>query len=97
MSDHLPGQCRFFLTYSGITLPLNLVEPLDTISHRNTYYRGYFDDAGRLTACQKVVYNEVETHHLYTYHPNGQLKTAEITDADDEITVLDFDEEGKPR
>lgn len=94
MSDTLPGQCRFFLTYSGINLPLNLVEPLDSIDHRNTYYRGYFDDQGRLTGCQKVVYNEVENQHLYEYHLNGKLKTAEITDADDEITVLNFDQEG---
>jgi len=91
MSDTLPGSCRHFLTYSGIALPLKLVEPLDSVDHRNTYYRGYFDAAERLTGCQKVVYNEVETQHRYDYHPDGSLKSAEITDADGEVTVLSFD------
>ena len=95
MSDTLPGACRHFLTYSGVALPLNLVSPLADVGHRNTYYRGYFDGENRLTGCQKVVYGEVETQHLYAYHANGQLKQAEITDADGEVTVLGFDEQGK--
>ena len=96
MSDVLPGECRYFLTYSGITLPLNLVSPLDSVDHRNTYYRGYFDAEQRLTGCQKIVYNEVETQHLYGYHPNGKLKEAEITDADGDVTVLNFNDQGQP-
>ncbi|GAB2182261.1 hypothetical protein DLREEDagrD3_24840 [Denitratisoma sp. agr-D3] len=97
MSEPLPGTCRHFLTYSGVSLPLKLVEPLDSVAHRNTFYRGYFDAADRLTACQKVVYNEVETQHRYDYHPNGRLKWAEIIDADGELTVLHFDEAGAAR
>lgn len=97
MSDTLPGECRHFLTYSGIELPLKLVEPLADIGHRNTYYRGFFDPENRLTACQKVVYGEVETQHIYRYHPNGKLSGAEITDADGEVTVLAFDTAGRPR
>jgi YD repeat-containing protein len=97
MTDTLPGECRYFLTYSGISLPLKLVEPLEGIDHRNTYYRGYFDDQNRLTGCQKVVYNEVETQHRYSYHANNQLQSAEITDADGDVTVLEFDDAGQSR
>ena len=94
-SDLLPGDCRYFLTYSGVALPLKLVEPLAGIDHRNTYYRGYFDADQRLTGCQKVVYDEVETQHRYAYHPDGTLAWAEITDADGEVTELRFDAGGK--
>lgn len=97
MNDILPGDCRHFLTYSGVALPLNLVSPLDDVGHRNTYYRGYFDGEQRLTGCQKVVYGEVETQHRYRYHANGQLQQAEITDADGDVTLLDFDEQGDAR
>lgn len=96
MSDMLPGQCRFFLTYSGVTLPLKLVTPLDNVAHRNTFYRGFFDAQEQLTGCQKVVYGEVETQHIYAYHANGILQAAEITDADGEVMILSFDETGKP-
>lgn len=94
-SDLLPSDCRYFLTYSGVALPLKLVEPLAGIDHRNTYYRGYFDTDQRLTGCQKVVYGEVETQHRYAYHPDGMLKQAEITDVDGEVTVLCFDTVGQ--
>ncbi len=87
-------ECRHFVTYSGIKLPLNLVNPLDAadIANRNTYFRAWFDARERMVLCEKVVYGEVELRHRYEYHDNGQLKQAEISEADEEPRVMHFDE-----
>ncbi|MDO9105132.1 MAG: DUF6156 family protein [Methylovulum sp.] len=91
--------CRYFISYSGVKLPLKLVDPLTAtqLNNRNTYFQGYFDVQERLLLCQKVVYGEIELEHRYTYYSNNVLRQAEITDADGELTVLQFDEEGAPR
>jgi hypothetical protein len=88
--------CRHYVTYSGIKLPLKLVNPLEErdIANRNTYFRAYFDEQDRMVLCQKVVYGEVELEHRYEYHGNGSLKQAEITQAEDEPRLMCFDEQG---
>lgn len=98
MTDTIPGTCRHFVTYSGVKLPFNLVNPLDDhqLGNRNTFFRGYFDGDERLMGLEKVVYGEIELVHRYEYHPHGPLKRAEITDVDGEVTVLEFDERGEP-
>jgi hypothetical protein len=60
------------------------------IENRNTYFRGYFDEKERLTGIQKVVYGEIELQHRYEYR-DDTLHSAEITDADGEVTRLSFD------
>lgn len=96
MNDQNPGACRYFVTYTGVKLPFKLTSPLaeSEVANRNTFFRGYFDGQERLLGFQKVIYGEVELEHRYQYHANGVLKRAEITDADNELTVLCFDEEG---
>ena len=98
MSDTIPGQCRYFLTYSGVKLPFKLLNELDAeqIENRNTYFCGYFAAEDRMNGMQKLVYGEIEMEHRYSYHANGVLSRAEITDADGETTVLAFDETGAP-
>ncbi|MGZ8219122.1 DUF6156 family protein [Methylomagnum sp.] len=98
MSNEIPGECRYFLTYSGVKLPFKLLNPLEPeqIENRNTYFRGYFDAENCLLSLQKMVYGELEMEHRYTYHGNGVLKAAEIIDIDGEVTVLSFDENGEP-
>jgi hypothetical protein len=88
---------RFFVSYSGIKLPLNLVTPLDeaALTNRNTYFRADFDVTGRLIACEKITYGEVELSHHYEYHRSGALSRAVIANTDDEITVLTFSEQGE--
>ena len=90
-------ECRHYVTYSGVKLPLRLVNPLEkaAITNRNTYLRAYFDDLDRMVMCQKVVYGEVEFEHRYEYHENGFLKRAEIIEIDDEPKVMHFDEQGE--
>lgn len=90
------SSCQYFVTYSGVRLPLRLVGPIavDELEHRNTFIRAYFDAQGRLSACEKVVYGQVELSHRYDYDPNGRLRRA-IIRTDDEEGTLEFDEAGE--
>lgn len=88
---------RYFISYSGVKLPLKLVNELadeSYLENRNTYFRGCYDTEQRLMLLEKLVYGDVELRHVYIYHANGALAEAEITDADGEINVLRFDEKG---
>jgi hypothetical protein len=89
-------ECRFFVSYSGVELPFNLVNSIaaEALSNRNTFIRAYFNEAGMLTGFEKVVYGEVELAHRYQYHDNGALSRAEITMLDEDAAVLCFDETG---
>jgi hypothetical protein len=93
-SQNTPITRRYFVSYSGIKLPLHLVNeiPADGLHTRNTYFCGHFDANGRLVCCQKIVYDEVECEHLYTYHANGALKLAQITE-DEQMRELSFAED----
>ncbi len=86
----------YFLTYSGVRLPLRLVGPLGEheLGHRNTYIRARYDGEGRLIQCEKLVYGEVELTHRYRYDADGALRRAEIT-IDDECSVMEFEPQGE--
>ncbi|SEF84274.1 DUF6156 family protein [Marinobacterium lutimaris] len=88
---------KYFLTYTGITLPLQLVNPLDPseTQNRNTYFGANLDAEGRLERVHKVVYGEVELEHRYGYNANGALQWAEIRDDDDEVQRLEFNNAGQ--
>lgn len=92
-----PGTPRYFVTYTGIKMPFKLVNELEPheVQNRNTYFCGYYD-GDRLLGFDKYAYSEVELAHRYSYHDNGKLSGAEITDIDGETTLLVFDAEGKP-
>jgi len=84
-------QPRYFVSYSGVKLPLKLVNELTEaeLQNRNTCFVGYYAADDQLLLLQKLVYSEIELQHRYHY-VDGILKQAEITDADGEVTVLDF-------
>lgn len=88
---------RYFLTYSGVRLPLNLVRPLEAteLENRNTYFRATYDHDGRLLTCEKLVYGEVELAHEYGYRDDGALACARIVMGDD-VSVIDYDADGAP-
>ena len=95
MTQNLEEQdYRYFISYSGVKLPLKLLNPLtsEDLQNRNTFFRAQYDDQDRLLLCQKMVYGEIELEHRYHYYAKGGLKQAEITDADGELTILDFPE-----
>lgn len=95
MVEDANPDCRFFVSYSGVALPFNLVNPIaaEALSNRNTFIRGYFE-AGVLTGFEKMVYGEVELAHRYEYHDNGILRRAEIIMLDEDAVILCFDETG---
>jgi hypothetical protein len=83
---------RYYLSYSGVSLPLKLVSQLDNaeINNRNTFFGAICDANGREEIIHKVVYGEVELIHAYTFNQQGTLTRAEITDIDGETQVLTF-------
>jgi len=87
---------RFFVSYSGVKLPFNLVNAIapDALSNRNTFIRAWFDRTGLLSGFEKLVYGEVELSHRYEYHGNGRLRRAEIVMLDEEPVAMSFDEAG---
>jgi hypothetical protein len=97
-TDEAQPVVRFFLSYSGVKLPLKLVNPLpaEALSNRNTFIRAAFDQAGRLLAVEKVVYGEVEMAHRYGYDGEGVLRRAEIRMLDEDPVHLRFDARGAP-
>lgn len=90
-------ECRYFVSYSGVKLPLKLVNEMQGSdrANRNTFFCGFYDDQQRLMRCEKRVYGEIELLHIYSYDDNGVLRRAEITDMDGEINELIFDEQGQ--
>ncbi len=86
---------KYFLSYSGVKLPLNMVSPIgaDALENRNTYFRTRYDSDGRMITCEKIVYGEVELRHDYDYRPDGRLARARIDMAGEETEIL-FDENG---
>lgn len=96
MNNEHQNDYRYFLTYSGIKLPLKLVTPLseNETENRNTYFRACFDESDRLIRCEKIVYGEIEFEHQYEYYENGVLKQAKINDLDDDPKLIQFNEAG---
>ncbi|MGD9657898.1 MAG: DUF6156 family protein [Methylocystis sp.] len=99
MGDAMTGDAsnyRYFLSYSGVRLPLKLVSPIEAgaLGHRNTYIRASYDAEKRLLRCEKIVYGEVELRHDYEYHANGALSRALIEMGGDE-TEMRFDSDGQ--
>ena len=90
------NQYRYFLTYSGVELPLKLVSPieLNETENRNTYFRAYYDTANRMIHCQKIVYDEIEFEHNYEYYDEGMIRQAHIVDMDDEEKTIQFSQQG---
>lgn len=96
MSDESQNVCRYFVSYSGVKLPLKLCQPLEesSLSNRNTFFQAWFDGQDRITALKKMEYGEVAMEHSYKYYDNGALEWAEVVDAEGEVTVVNFDESG---
>ena len=94
MAEETPECCRYFVSYSGVKLPFNLVNPIAEGANRNTFIRAYFNTSGALTSFEKVVYGEVELAHRYEYYDNGILKCAVITMLEEDPVVMSFDETG---
>jgi hypothetical protein len=86
---------RYFVTYTGVELPFNLVNEIapEALTNRNTYFCGYYDKSGRLMSFEKFVYGDVELAHRYDYYDNGALRRVEILMSEDAV-IRYFDGEG---
>lgn len=84
---------RYFLSYRGVSLPLQLVEELEegALSNRNTWFIADYDGAGRLLRIEKCVYGETEMTHEYRYDASGRLTEASVTLGDEDVRTLSFD------
>jgi hypothetical protein len=60
----------------------------------SVYLIGYFDSDGKLLRVVKFLRGEVFFEYLYSYHPNGRLKSARVTRGGRE-TLLEYDERGR--
>ncbi|WGJ13215.1 DUF6156 family protein [Methylocapsa sp. D3K7] len=96
MKNEVSETARFFVSYTGIKLPFNLVNPIakEALTNRNTYIRAYFNETGALSCFEKIVYGEIELAHRYEYYGNGSLKTAEISTPEEESLFVYFDVTG---
>ena len=81
-----PTYDGYFLSYSGVNLPLKLVGELEfaEVENRNTFFGACYNEQGQALIIRKVVYGEIEMEHRYSYHDNGALKSAHITNIDNE-------------
>lgn len=81
---------RYFVTYSGTKLPLQLVNPIqeEELGNRNTYICAEYDDQDRLIRLDKLVYGEVELTHCYRYYQDGRLKAVEVAIGDDRQVMV---------
>lgn len=95
MSQQNDQSVRYFVSYTGVKLPVKMVNPLEeaALSNRNTYIVANFDDQDRLIFFEKMVYGEVEISHKYEYDGDGVLRRAEIF-MDEETTEMLFDAQG---
>lgn len=91
-------RCRCFTSYTGIKLPLKLVNELDDeeLDRRITYFKGYFDAQDRLKILEKVVYGEIEFSHHYEYADNDVISKAILIEDDELPRTLVFDADGHP-
>lgn len=83
---------RYFLTTSGVRLPLKLVNEIEanSLANRNTYIKADYDRDGRLLRFAKIVYGDIELTHVYNYDAKGALRRAEIALPDEDPVVMEF-------
>ena len=93
--DNPEIQTRYFTSYSGVSLPLNLVNELeDGVQQRITYFIGSYNQE-RLLKVEKIVYSETEFTHDYSYDDNGNLVQAVIIEQGEDPRTLVFDAQGQ--
>jgi hypothetical protein len=92
---------EYFSRWSGYSHPIHLRRKISEEQAQalaaagNAHVIGYFDAGGKLTRVVKMLRGAVFFEFTYSYHPNGKLAQARITDADGRVSVLDYDERGR--
>lgn len=88
---------RYFLSYSGVKLPLKLVGELEPaeIENRNTFFATCEDEQGRPLLIHKLVYGDIDLEHRYGYRDSGIIEWAEIINLDEDMQRFEFNESGQ--
>jgi len=96
--DHDPVE--YYRGWRGYRHPIKLENRItrqeaDVITAQGAAYLiGYYSDDGKLTRVVKFLRGEFFFEYLYSYHPNGRLKSARITRRD-RVTLLEYDSRGR--
>ena len=96
--DHDPVE--YYRGWRGYRHPIKLEnritkEEAEAITAQGAAYLiGYYGDDGKLTCVVKFLRGEFFFEYLYSYHPNGRLKSARITRRD-RVTMLEYDSRGR--
>ena len=91
---------EYYRGWRGYRHPIKLEnritkEEADAITAQGAAYLiGYYGDDGKLTCVVKFLRGEFFFEYLYSYHPNGRLKSATVT-RDGRVTVLEYDSRGR--
>lgn len=91
---------EYYKGWGGYTHPIGLQnritrEEADAIAADGAAtLTGYYNGDGQLTRALKLVGGEFFFEYLYHYHPNGRLKSAQVTRGG-RVTVLEYDERGR--
>jgi hypothetical protein len=64
-------------------------------SKGSAYLIGHFDGDGRLRRVVKMLRGSVFFEFVYEYHPNGNRKSATVTNAKGMVTERHYDERGR--
>lgn len=84
---------RFFLSYTGVKPPLNLVGPIaaEALSNRNTFIRAYFNEAGAPPASTRSSMARWSSPVAINSTTMARLSLAEIAMLDEDAVSLQFD------
>ncbi len=91
---------EYYRTWGGYRQP---IVPVDKITKEEAevqaaagyvYYVCHFDADGKLTRVIKMLRGEVSFDLVYTYRPNGKLKTSTET-RNGKVIVQEYDERGR--
>ena len=91
---------EYYSGWGGYWHPIGLEnkitkEEADAIAAQgHAYLIGYFDGGEKLMRVVKFLRGEVFFEYLYSYHPNGKLRSAKVTRGGRE-TLLEYDERGR--
>ena len=96
--DHDPVE--YYRGWRGYRHPIKLENQItsqqaDAITADGAAYLiGYYSDDGKLTRVVKFLRGEFFFEYLYSYHPNGRLKSARITRSG-RVRLLEYDAQGR--
>ena len=90
------AQVRYFATFSG---PRESTQPINEITQEQAqkwraYYVASYDRGGRAITVEKMLNGERFLLWEYSYHANGKIASARISNQAGKTTILNYDQNG---